>query len=247
MAQWVRLQLAQGTLQNQKIFTPAVAKEMHASQTIIRYEPPYSMWYPEAHFLNYGMGWFLSDYRGRKVVEHGGAIDGMRAEVALMPEEKLGLVVLSNMNGSLLPVALMYRIFDSFLHAPPRDWSAEFLKTTKTLEQAGQAAEKKQESERVTGTNPSLALDKYPGTYRNDLYVDVTVTSNNGKLHLRFGPAFTGDLEHWHYDTFRARFFAAGDAKIFVTFALNAQGKLDNLTLGMPGMAEYPFKRVAEK
>jgi CubicO group peptidase (beta-lactamase class C family) len=247
MAQWVRLQLAQGTFQNQKIFTPAVAKEMHASQTIIRYEPPYSMWYPEAHFLNYGMGWFLSDYRGRKVVEHGGAIDGMRAEVALMPEEKLGLVVLSNMNGSLLPVALMYRIFDSFLHAPQRDWSAEFLKTTKTLEQAGQAAEKKQESERVTGTNPSLSLEKYPGTYRNDLYGDVTVTSNNGKLHLRFGPAFTGDLEHWHYDTFRARFFAAGDAKIFVTFALNAQGKLDNLTLGMPGMAEYPFKRVAEK
>jgi CubicO group peptidase (beta-lactamase class C family) len=247
MAQWVRLQLAQGTFQNQKIFTPAVAKEMHASQTIIRYEPPYSMWYPEAHFLNYGMGWFLSDYRGRKVVEHGGAIDGMRAEVALMPEEKLGLVVLSNMNGSLLPVALMYRIFDSFLHAPQRDWSAEFLKTTKTFEQAGQAAEKKQESERVTGTNPSLSLEKYPGTYRNDLYGDVTVTSNNGKLHLRFGPAFTGDLEHWHYDTFRARFFAAGDAKIFVTFALNAQGKLDNLTLGMPGMAEYPFKRVAEK
>jgi CubicO group peptidase (beta-lactamase class C family) len=247
MVQWVRLQLGQGTFQNQKIFTPAVAKEMHASQTIIRFEPPYSLWYPEAHFLNYGMGWFLSDYRGRKVVEHGGAIDGMRAEVALMPEEKLGLVVLSNMNGSLLPVALMYRIFDQFLGAPQRDWSAELLKTVKTLEQQGKAAEKKQESERVAGTNPSLALDRYAGTYRNDLYGDVNVTFNNGKLNLRFGPAFTGDLEHWHYDTFRARFFATGDSKIFVTFALNAQGKLETLTLGMPGMADYPFKRVAEK
>lgn len=247
MAQWVRLQLGQGTFQNQKIFTAGAAKEMHASQTIIRFEPPYSMFYPEAHFLNYGLGWFLSDYRGRKVVEHGGAIDGMRAQVALIPEEKLGLVVLTNMNGSALPVALMYRIFDTLLGATPRDWSAELLKTAKTLEQAGQAAEKKQESERVAGTNPSVSLDKYAGTYRNDLYGDVKVVHDNGKLNLRFGPAFTGDLEHWHYDTFRARFFAAGDAKIFVTFALNAQGKLDTLTLGMPGMADYPFKRVAEK
>ncbi len=76
---------------------------------------------------------------------------------------------------------------------------------------------------------------------------DVKVALNNGKLNLRFGPAFTGDREHWHYDTFRARFFAAGATKVFVTFALNAQGKLDTLTLGMPGMADYPFKRVAEK
>jgi CubicO group peptidase (beta-lactamase class C family) len=247
MAQWVRLQLGQGTFQNQRLFTAAAAKEMHAAQTIIRFEPPYSMFYPEAHFLNYGLGWFLSDYRGRKVVEHGGAIDGMRAQVAMIPEEKLGLVVLSNLNGSALPVALMYRIFDSFLGAPPRDWSGDLLKTAKTLEQAAKAAEKKQEIEHVAGTNPSVALEKYAGTYRNDLYGDVKVTYDAGKLSLRYGPAFTGELAHWHYDTFRGRFFAAGDAKVFVTFALNAQGKLETLTLGLPGMGDYPFKRVAEK
>ena len=247
MAQWVRLQLGDGMFEKQKIFSAAQAKEMHAAQTVIRFEPPYTMFYPEAHFLNYGLGWFLSDYRGRKVVEHGGAIDGMRAQVALIPEEKLGLVVLSNMNGSGLPTALMYRIFDSYLATPQRDWSADMLKTMKTMEEAGKAAEKKQEAERVTGTNPSVALDKYAGTYRNDLYGDVKVTHDAGKLSMRYGPAFTGDLSHWHYDTFRARFLTAGDAKIFVTFALNAQGKLDTLTLGLPGMADYPFKRVPEK
>ena len=247
MAQWVRLQLGEGTYQGQKLFGAAQAKEMHAAQTVIRFEPPYSMFYPEAHFLNYGLGWFLSDYRGRKVVEHGGAIDGMRAQVAMIPEEKLGLVVLSNMNGSGLPTALMYRIFDSFLATPSRDWSADLRKTMKTLEDAGKAAEKKQEAERVANTNPSVALDKYAGTYRNELYGDVKVIHDAGKLSMGYGPAFTGDLSHWHYDTFRARFFAAGDAKVFVTFALNAQGKLDTLTLGLPGMADYPFKRVPEK
>ena len=248
MAQWVRVQLGEGTFQNQKLFSAAQAKEMHAAQTVIRFELPYSMYYPEAHFLNYGLGWFLSDYRGRKVVEHGGAIDGMRAQVALIPEEKLGLVVLSNMNGSGLPTALMYRIFDAYLGgAPARDWSAELLKSWKTLEEAAKAAEKKQEAERVAGTNPSVALDKYAGTYRSDLYGDVKVTHDAGKLSIRYGPAFTGDLSHWHYDTFRARFVTSGEAKVFVTFALNAQGKLDTLTLGLPGMADYPFKRVVEK
>lgn len=248
MAQWVRLQLGQGTFQNQKLFSAAQAKEMHAAQTVIRFEPPYSTYYPEAHFLNYGLGWFLSDYRGRKVVDHGGAIDGMRAQVALIPEEKLGLVVLSNMNGSGLPTALMYHIFDAYLAgAPARDWSAELLKSWKTLEEAAKAAEKKQEAERVTGTNPSVALDKYAGTYRSDLYGDVKITHDDGKLSIRYGPAFTGDLTHWHYDTFRARFVTSGEAKVFVTFALNAQGKLDTLTLGLPGMADYPFKRVVEK
>jgi hypothetical protein len=193
------------------------------------------------------MGWFLHDYRGRKVVEHGGAIDGMRAQVAMMPEEKLGLVVLTNMNGSILPMAIMYRIFDSYLGAPPRDWSADLLKTFKGLEAQGIEAQKKAEADRVKDTKPSLSPDKYAGTFRNDLYGEVKVTNDNGKLSVRFGPAFTGDLEHWHYDTFRANFRGAVVSTANLTFSLSAQGKADTVTLGMPGFADYPFRRVPEK
>lgn len=244
MAQWVRLQLNQGAYNNQRLFSSGAAKEMHTPQTIIRAEPPFSLLYPEAHFLNYGLGWFLSDYRGRKVVEHGGAIDGMRAEVAMIPEEKLGLVILANLNGTALPVALMHRIFDAYLGASERDWSADLLKTFKGLEEQGRAAEKKLEAERVQGTRASLALEKYAGTYKNDLYGEVKVTHENGKLSVRFGPAFTSGLEHWHYDTFRAK-FAAGDViNAYVTFSLNAQGKVETVTLNLPGLMEYPFKRA---
>ena len=72
----------------------------------------------------------------------------------------------------------------------------------------------------------------------------MKITHENGKLGVRFGPAFTGGLEHWHYDTFRAKFVAAGGANAFMTFALNAQGKVETLTLNLPGVAEYPFKRA---
>lgn len=247
MAQWVRLQLGQGAYQKQNLISSGAVKEMHMSQTVMRLEPPFSLLYPEAHFLNYGLGWFLSDYRGRKLVEHGGAIDGMRAQVALVPEEKLGLVILTNRGGTTLPVALMYRVLDAYLGAAaPRDWAADLLKTTKSLEEQGEAAAKKLEAERVSGTQPTHALEKYEGTYKNDLYGEVKVTRENGKLSLRFGPAFTGELEHWHYDTFRAKFRGAGAATAYITFSLNAQGKIENAILNLPGVADYPFKRAPE-
>ena len=246
MAQWLRLQLAQGTYQGQKIFSSTTAAEMHMPQTVMRIEGLYKILYSEAHFLNYGMGWFLSDYKGRKLVEHGGAIDGMRAGVAMLPEEKLGVVILTNMNGSVVSVPLMYRIFDAYLGTPQKDWSGDFLKQLKPLTDQAAAAEKKAEAERVTGTSPSHALPNYVGTYRNDLYGDVKVTDENGKLRVVFGPAFQSTLEHWHYDTFRATFVTSGVSKTFVTFGLNAQGKVDTLTLNMPGITAYPFKRVPD-
>jgi len=246
MAQWVRLQLAQGEFQKQHLISSGAVKEMHMSQTVMRFEPPFSLLYPEAHFLNYGLGWFLSDYHGRKLIDHGGAIDGMRAQVAMIPEEKLGVVILTNMGGTTLPLPLMYRIFDAYLGAPQRDWSADLLKTIKGFEEQGKAAQKKQEAERIKDTRPSLAMGQYAGTYKNDLYGDVRITHDNGKLGVRFGPAFTGGLEHWHYDTFRAKFVGAGAAEAFMTFALNVQGKVETLTLNLPGVTEYPFKKAAE-
>ena len=246
MANWVRLQLAGGTFDGKKVFGAAVAKEMHTPQTVIRLEGGQGLTYPEAHFLNYGMGWFLSDYKGRKIVEHGGAIDGMRAEVALIPEEKLGVVILTNLGGSVVSMPLLYRVIDAYLGSPEKDWSAQILKSYKGMLDMAAAAQKKADSDRVTGTKPSHDLSSYAGTYNSELYGEVKVTEENGHLNFRFGPAFVGSMEHWHYDTFRVTFNGAGGAKAPVSFGLNVQGKVDTLTLNMAGMGGYPFKKVPE-
>ena len=218
---------------------------MHTPQTIIPISGNNAFLYPEAHFLTYGIGWFLSDYRGKKVVEHGGAIDGMRAQVALLPEEKLGVVILTNMNGTPLPHILMYKVFDAYLEGNrQKDWSGELLKTFNTLQEQGKAAAKKKDESRVLNTRPSLPLEKYAGTYKSDLYGDVKVAIANDKLNVRFGPAFVSELEHWHYDTFRAKFRAAGETQAFVTFSLDAQGKSDEVTLEIA--PDYPFKRAPD-
>ena len=241
MAQWVRLQLGEGVYDGKRVLSSASIKEMQTPQTVIRLDGERGRLYPAAHFLTYGLGWFLSDYRGRKVVEHGGAIDGMRAEVALMPEEKVGLVILTNLNGTILPHSLMFKIFDFYLNAPARDWSSEFLKSSKELENRAKAAEKKRESERATGTSPSLPLEKYAGTFQSEMYGETRVALDKEKLVIRLGPN-TGDLEHWHYDTFRVTWRDPVRGKGFISFRLNSQGKVE--TLNVEDLSD--FTRVPE-
>jgi CubicO group peptidase (beta-lactamase class C family) len=243
MAQWLRLNLGGGMYEKKKVLSAAAVKEMQTPQTVIRIEGQNERLYPEAHFLNYGLGWFLSDFRGRKLVEHGGAIDGMRSEVAMLPEEKLGVVILTNRHGSVLPHVLAYRIFDAYLGVPKRDWSAEILKKFKALEDLAKAAEKKVEDERVKGTSPSLALEKYAGTYQNEMYGEAKFALKDGKLTSEFGPNFNGELEHWHYDTFRVAWRDPMEGKGFVVFKLNAKGQPDTVTL--EGIGD--FTRVPDK
>ncbi|MEK6408637.1 MAG: serine hydrolase [Acidobacteriota bacterium] len=239
MAQWVRLQLGEGSYKGQRLISSGGAKEMHTAQTVIRMEPPWTLFYSDAHFLNYGLGWFLHDHRGRKVVEHGGNIDGMSAMVAMIPEEKLGLVILTNMNGTPLPGAIASRVYDLYLGVQPRDYSADLLKIYGAFLEQGRQAQKKNEESRVKGTSPTLSLDKYTGPYKDEMYGDAKVTFENGKLVLTT-PGFEGDLEHWNYDTFRVTWRARSLGKALVSFTLNARGKVDEMKL--PDL-QISFKR----
>ncbi len=243
MAQWIRLNLGGGMYDQKRVLSAAAVKEMQTPQTIIRIEGANERLYPATHFLNYGLGWFLSDFRGRKLVEHGGAIDGMRSVVAMLPEEKLGVVILTNRHGSVLPHVLMYRALDAYLGVAKRDWSAEMFPKFKALEDQAKAAEKKIEDERVKGTSPSLTLEKYAGTYQNEMYGEAKFAVKNGKLTSEFGPNFMGDLEHWHYDTFRVVWRDRMEGKGFVNFKLNTKGQAE--TVSIDGLGE--FTRVPDK
>jgi hypothetical protein len=239
MAQWVRLQLGEGVYKGQRLISSGGAREMHTAQTVIRMEPPWTLFYSDAHFLNYGLGWFLHDHRGRKVVEHGGNIDGMSALVAMIPEEKLGLVILTNMNATPLPSAIASRVYDLYLGVQPRDYSADLLKLYNALLEQGKQAQKKADEARVKGTSPTLALDQYAGAYNDEMLGDAKIALENGKLVLTT-PGFVGDLDHWNYDTFQVTWRARSLGKALVTFTLNARGKVDEIKL--PDL-QISFKR----
>jgi CubicO group peptidase (beta-lactamase class C family) len=226
MAQWVRFQLAGGRVAGKPLISAAPFEETHTAQTIVPLEGFWKLAATDAHLLNYGMGWFLHDYKGREVIQHGGNIDGMSALVGMLPEEKTGIVVLSNLDGNDLTYALMYRVFDAYLKQPPKDWSATFLKTDRDLRAQAKEEQKKREAQRIPGTSPSLSLEKYAGRYTDTLNGEAVVRWESPGLVLQYG-TLVADLAHWQYDTFRATWRQHRLGKSYVNFTLDATGKVD--------------------
>jgi CubicO group peptidase (beta-lactamase class C family) len=251
MAEWVRLQLGRGTYQGERIFSADRSREMWTPQTVVSgVSESAERFNPSVHFNLYGLGWFLSDYRGRKVVTHSGGLDGMTSRVALLPEENLGVVILTN-SETPLQSFLWYKVFDVFTGAPPRDWSADYMARVKAAREREEAEAKKVEAARVPNTKPSLPLGSYAGTYGGQMYGDATVTEENGHLVVRLLPApdYVGDLEHWHFDTFRIKWRESvvyPYPRGWVTFQLDPQGKVSEMKIDVPN-PDFDFKELEFK
>ena len=245
MAQWVRLHLNDGKYDGKQVISKRMVDEMRTAQTVIRVEGGSRNMNPAAHLMAYGLGWFLSDFEGRYVVQHGGNIDGMTALVGMLPEEKFGIVILSNMNGSTFPTTVMLRAFDHQLKRTPRDWSAQLRARADSQQTQARAAQARQEAQRVPNTKPTLPLSAYVATYADSMYGTVKVTEENGKLHFAFGPTWRGPLEHYHFDTFRLRLDTPVLPTAPVHFRLNPEGKVEDVQVNLAGWVT--FKRVPDR
>jgi CubicO group peptidase (beta-lactamase class C family) len=236
MARWVRFQLNGGVWDGKRLITTRSLQETHTPQAVIRTDgmgPEGITWrltHPGSRLLNYGLGWVVREYRGRVVVQHGGSIDGMRSLVVLVPEERLGFVLLSNRGRTYLPEALSQHLLDAYLGGPPRDWSGELLAVTRSLEREANEAEQQTEKERIKDTQPSLALPRYAGLYRDPLYGEIRIVWEKDRLVVRYGK-LEGTLEHWHHDTFRSTWNDRTFRKSLVTFRLDRRGEPDEVRL----------------
>jgi CubicO group peptidase (beta-lactamase class C family) len=234
LAKWMNLQLAGGA----KIFSAAQSKEMWSGQTILpvpdpaKDDPPaFSAIQPSFH--TYGLGWDLRDYRGKKLVSHGGALSGFLSRTALIPELKLGVVVLTNQETSA-QLAIANTVLDHYLGAPETDWVAAYSALAKKQHAEADETLKKAAGRRNSDTHPSLPLTAYAGRYRDAWYGDIRIEEDHGKLHLFFthSPDLAGELEHWQYDTFIARWKNRSlDADAYVTFTLKPDGSIDEMRM----------------
>jgi CubicO group peptidase (beta-lactamase class C family) len=243
MARWVRMQLAEGELDGRRIVSAEQIAEMHRPQMLIGKNPEMRLLFPEADFASYGLGWFTYVYRGETVVEHGGAIDGMRAQITMIPERELGVVLLSNLGSVNFTEALRYRIFDAYLGEPEHDWSATLRETFDALVAQGRAAEEKHRKARLTDTSPSRPLGDYAGAYRHPMYGELEIAERGGVLHVAFGIAPRGALEHWHLDVFRAADWPAPGNDTLLAFRLDVDARVTGVELPGIGTFERPAKQ----
>ncbi len=220
MSRWVRIHLNNGKFGGRNLIGEATIADMHAPHMPTG-APPFI---PEIGPEIYGMGWFTDTYRGHARVHHGGNIDGFSAFVAFLPQDNIGFVVLTNMNGTPLGELLVRHAADKLLGLPDRNWILEAAQNKAKGEELGKAAEQKKATRRTLGTNPSHKLEDYVGDYNHPGYGDLKVFLRGG--HLAFSiNGIVSDLEHWHYDTFNAKKIEDAtfdDAKL--TFRTNANG-----------------------
>lgn len=238
MGRWLELQLNHGEMDGKRLFAEESSWEMWSLHTPMRLPAASRTGDASTHFRGYGLGWNLSEDRGRLVVSHGGGYDGMFSRVVLVPEEGLGMAVLTNsMTG--VGTVITDAVLDAYLGGgPERSRSGEMLQRFRTSLEEMEARQGRFLAERVEGTSPSLPLSGYAGTYGGPMYGDATVTQENGRLVLRLlpNPDLVADLTHLHYDTFlvewRTTFawFGPGAA----TFHLDPYGKVAELKLDVP-------------
>ncbi len=249
MANWHRFQLGNGKFAGKQLLDPAILQVTHDPHIVMPMSPGQKKEFPSTHFFAYGLGWVLQDYRGREIIWHNGGIDGMLSQQGIIPEENLGVVVLTNSDTNSLDSALFFRIVDAFLGEPVKDWSKSALERAKAGEAQQAQAEKAVEASRVPNTKPSLDLNAYCGKYENEMYGLAEVRNENGKLIVLINSKPTGALDHWHFDTFRVNGKDLGSLHFtglldgsFLKFNLNVEGKVASLELD----PEMVFDRVPE-
>ncbi|HEY1377695.1 MAG TPA: serine hydrolase [Gemmataceae bacterium] len=248
LARWVRLQLGRGKFEDKRVYSEARAREMWSPQTPLGLAGDPGKASP-AHLRAYALGWFVSDYHGRLRVEHDGSIDGMFSKIVLLPELKAGVVALTNSDTGAAD-ALANRAVDQLVGAPPRDRSGEAAARHKAGEAARAAARQRADAARAKDSKPSLPLDRYAGKYGGDLYGDVAVALEDGKLVLRFAPAasFVADLEHWQFDTFRVKWRTLKPyiPDGWATFVLDRRGRPAEVRVDCPN-PDFDFTELELK
>jgi CubicO group peptidase (beta-lactamase class C family) len=236
MARWLLVLLADGRLADgSALIQPATARQLATLVTPIAIgNPPPELAEARPDFNGYGLGLFLRDYRGVKVVTHSGGLPGYVSLVTMVPSRGLGIAVLTNQESSAAMQSISNQIVDSYLGAPEKDWIAAYEAVDRRNRAANASATASTTAARDTTSRPSLALDNYTGRYRDGWYGDMTISRGGNGLTIAFShtPSLSGTLEHWQHDTFVARWTDRElRADAFVTFALTPEGGIDSVRM----------------
>ncbi len=235
LARWLQIQLGKGALPGGgRLFSAAQSAEMWKGVTLQPIAPMPGQLAPlTPNFNSYALGWSVTDYRGVRVIAHGGAVFGAIAYVILLPDQDVGIAGVVNAEETALLRGVIHTLVDHYLGAPDQDWPTRFNSFIEARITGAKAALSTTRAAPAK-IGPSLSLDRYAGTYRDAWYGDVVVAKGkDGGLTIDFTttPAMKGKLVHWQYDSFVTRFDDKSLEPAYVTFALDADGKVARVSM----------------
>lgn len=235
LIRWVRLVLNKGTLEGRALLPEALFNQL------VRPHMPMETSYrfDEETPTFYTLGWETKTYRGRPLLEHGGNVFGASAYVSMLPGEKLGCVVLTNVDSTKIGSAIVYDLFDRFLdEGGGIDWFARYEARRQELKKEEAAEVAALESARVADTTPSHVLDDYCGTYSHPGYGQAVIGLEEGELSLQFH-GFRAALRHLHYDHFLCELLGY---TLPLSFFTGLTGRIEKLSIPFePSVADIVF------
>lgn len=239
LAHWLIFHLAGGMSGGKRLLSERALAETHTPQMVIRLEGWEQAAHPYVTQMSYGMGWTLYDYRGLGIVGHGGLIDGYRAHLTMVPQKKLGIVILANLHRSRMNLALSNTLVDRLLGLTSSSWNAFYLDLGRRQDTEDLEWGRLQMAQRRPDTQPSRPLADYGGRFDHPAYGSVEITPGPRGLICKLN-RMEGRLEHFHYDTFlwQQDYFPP----VMVPFRLDASGAIQGL--GMEGPIGVDFARV---
>jgi CubicO group peptidase (beta-lactamase class C family) len=235
MARWLQIQLGAGKLPegDGRLFSEAVHAQMWNPVQLEPIAPrPASLQLTQPMFSAYALGWDVQDYRGTRIVWHGGAVFGFQTAVVLIPDRNVGFSIEINSEDGEVIVGLMDELLDHYLGLPRNDWPEKVI-AYKQEKLAGGLGKYQAATAKPAPVGPSLALSGYAGTYVDPWYGNIQIDHSPRGLAIDFKstPRMRGALEHWQYDTFITHFDDKAIEPAYVTFALDAEGKIERITM----------------
>ncbi len=245
MSHWLLMQLDSGRYDGNEIVPFKVLQQTRVSQTIVNQLNPL---FPSTHFSTYGMGWELEDYVGRKIIYHGGGADGFVTSTCIIPEEGLGIVVLTNSDANWFYDILRKQIIDAYLEVPYRNLNDLYFQRYLSNKEKDDKQRAEYKSIIAKKNKPSLYIGAYTGTYQNEVYGEMTIKNEDGKLVLHFEhhPTLTGTLQHLAKDEFLCTYNIATYGVQSLPFKIT-NGKVERITVKVSDFVDYmkyEFKKM---
>ena len=244
LSKYLIFHMNHGKAEGKQLLSENNSIQMQTPQMAIPGAPAYK----ELGEGSYGMGFFLSSYRGHKVVEHGGEIDGFTANLSFLPAERIGVVVLTNLDGNPAPTIVTNNVYDRLLGLDQAPWNQRLLAAETGGKKAEQEAKDKGYSPRKTGTHPSHDLKDYVGDYSNPGYGVAGIALAGEKLKLTLNKV-TRPLEHFHYDQFQVPADPLDQfEKMKVMFLIDFDGEISSLSMPLqPDVKDIVFTRLPDR
>jgi CubicO group peptidase (beta-lactamase class C family) len=237
LSKWVMVQMNNGRYGqdlDKQIFSKEVHHQMWTPHTVkpVSSDTPY-----RTSFAAYGLGWNLTDVNGYLQVYHTGSHAGIETRVTMLPELRLGIIVLTNQQESAAHLAVTNSIMDGYLGVTWNDWIGK-LKEKMLREKAGA----KEITDRVWATveakrkETTVSIDNqdFAGTYTDEWFGDVVISEENGMLRFRAvkSSKLRGEMFHYTANTFIIKWDDRSmDADAFAVFVPDREGKPSAITM----------------